>query len=420
MSMVTSVRPANGHFDLEHMRAPAAVDFILGLLLDRPQWWMRPLRRFWPIARIPLLGLTIVSRFEHVQEVLGHDRVFEVPFARRMRELIDGPAFVLALQDGEEYRLQRGQIMRAFSLDDLGVIGHQSGRFAEGILEAAPGRLDAVEELLTRVPTLLCRDYFGLDIPDPRLFAHWTLAVSAYVFGNPWGPPGRHLPTARLAAEGMLAAIDAAIEKAKHEPSQTIVGRLVEMQARHGSPPDDLIRTELFGMVTGFVPTNTLASAHMLEMLLQEPAMLESAQKAAQHDDDEALWRCLFEALRFKPINVGPLRECVADYTIASGGSGGKRIRTGTRLLVSTQSAMFDERQVSKPKTFDPARPRHEYMAFGFGLHSCIGLFLAKAQITQTFKPLLRKSRLGRAPDGMGRLQTIGRMPVHLHVHFTP
>jgi cytochrome P450 len=215
-------------------------------------------------------------------------------------------------------------------------------------------------------------------------------------------------------------AIDRAIRDAKKAPAgtATIVARLVQLQRQgSGAPSDELIRAELLGMLAGFVPTNTIASGTMLEMLLRREDFKACAEQAARADDDGRLWRCLYEVLRFRPINLGPFRTCVADYTIAEGSSRGKRIPAGTRILASTQSAMFDERGVVEPKKFDPDRPVHESMVFGYGLHWCIGTFLARAQITQTFKPLLRRG-IRRAPGRDGRLRTIGLMPAHLTVEF--
>jgi len=414
--------PASSSFDLNGMRSRPLGRAFVRLFVDSPQWWMRWLRKEWPIFRVPGLGLTVVTRFEHVQEVLARDQVFQTPFAHRMMELITGPTFVLALQDGDDYRRQRGQLMHAFKLEDVAPrISDWSGDVAEAIVERSGGRLDAVEDLLTFVPTLLCRDYYGLDIRNPTLFAQWTLAVSAYVFGWPWGQRDRHTDTAKAAASGMREVIDESIRQAHRAPDpRTIVGRLVALQGQPGGPSDDLIRAELFGMVTGFVPTNTIASAHMLEMLLRRRDMLELAQAAAAKDDDERLWRCLFEALRFKPINPGPYRVCARDYTIAEGGPDAKPIRAGSRLLVSTQSAMFDEQSVVEPERFDPDRPRQDSMVFGYGLHWCIGAFLAAAQITRTLKPLLKTRRLRRGDYGAARLERIGFMPVHLRVEFDP
>jgi cytochrome P450 len=78
---------------------------------------------------------------------------------------------------------------------------------------------------------------------------------------------------------------------------------------------------------------------------------------------------------------------------------------------------MFDERAVVEPKKFNPDRPAHESMVFGYGLHWCIGVFLARAQITQTFKALLKRD-IQRAHGPEGQLRTIGLMPAHLTVEF--
>lgn len=422
MTASTSASPPCGSFKIEDMQSRGLASAIIKRLLARPQWWMGRLRRYWPIARVPFTRWAMVTRFEHVQEVLAQQQVFQVPFARRMKELMPGPKFVLAKQDSPEYQRQRLQIMQVFELDDLAEkIKRPSTDLAEQILLECGGRIDAIEGLLTRVPTLLCRDYYGVDVRDEKLFAQWTLAMSAYLFGRPWDTPGPEAATARAAANCMRPLLDQSIRNAKctADRSESIVARLVGMQERGaGEPSDEMIRAELFGMLLGFVPTNTIASGNVLEMLLRRPEFMAQARAAALDDDDERLWRCLFETLRFKPINPGPWRECAKEYTIADGSSSAKRIPAGTRLLVSTQSAMFDERSVAEPKKFDPNRQNHEYMIFGYGLHWCIGAFLAKAQITQTLKPLLKKRRLRRASGRDGQLQTIGLMPTHLTVEF--
>lgn len=422
MNTPTSAPPPRRHFNIENMepRSPFWPIFKR-LFVDQPQWWMWLSRRFLPIPHLPWFRYAIVTRFEHVREVLAQDQVFQVDIARRMMDLMPGPLFVLAMQNGDDYREQRRQIMYTFRLEDIPrTIAPRAAVLAEQIVAGCGRRIDAIEGLLTRVPTLLCREYYGVDVPDAKLFAEWLTAISSYLFAPLSDKPNPQLAMTREAADGVRGAIDRAIRDAKKAPASdaTIVARLVQMQGQGGgAPSDELIRAELLGMLAGFVPTNTLASGHMLEMLLRREDFRACAEKAARDDDDGRLWRCLYETLRFKPINLGPFRKCVADYTIAEGSSSEKRIPAGTRLLVSTQSAMFDERSVVEPKKFDPDRPGHESMVFGYGLHWCIGAFLAKAQITQTFKPLLKRGiRRAHGPDG--RLRTIGLMPAHLTVEF--
>ena len=422
MNTATSENPPCESFRIEDMQQRGLVFAIVKRLLDEPQWWMGFLRRFWPIVRVPFTRWAMVTRFEHVQEVLGRDQVFQVPFARRMMELMPGPKFVLAMQDGPDYRRQRLQLMQAFKLEDVAaMIAPRSADLAEQILGDCGGRIDAIEGLLTRVPTRLCQEYYGIDFPDPTRFAQCLTAISAYIFGPPFDKPGPKIATARAAANCIGPLIDQAIDGAKRtqDRSKTIVARLVGMQERDkGDPSHEMIRAELLGMLAGFVPTNTIASGNVLEMLLRRPEVMARARQAALVDDDELLWRCLFETMRFRPINVGPFRECMEDYTIAAGSARAKRIPAGTWVLASTQSAMFDERSVVAPKTFDPKRRNHESMVFGYGLHWCIGAFLAAGQITQTFKRLLLRRGLRRAQGPAGQMQMIGLMPSHLTVEF--
>src|SRR3989442_2677997 len=208
--------PPCSSFDIDDMQWRWPGSAVIKRLLDRPQWWMGLLRRYWAIARVPFTRWAMVTRFEHVREVLAQEQVFQVPFDRRMMELMAGPKFVLAMQDGPEYRRQRLQIMQAFRLEDVAAtIAPRSAELAEQIVAGCSGRIDAIEDLLTRVPTLLCRDYYGIDVPDPKLFAQWTIAVSTYVFGPPSDKPGPKVATARAAANGMRPLIDQAIRNAK-------------------------------------------------------------------------------------------------------------------------------------------------------------------------------------------------------------
>ena len=417
---VASFAPSTGTFNFAAVDPGGLKGKVAAWLFDDPQWWMGLLRRFWPIARFPG-GWAMVTRFEHVQEVLAQEKVFNVPFGERMMEMTAGPNFVLGMQDGPDYQRNHVQILRAFKREDVGsIVAPLSTRFAAEIVAGCGGRLDAIEDLITRVPTLLCESYYGVPISDKLRFAQWTIAMSGYMFGPPGERP-ENAGTAVAAANCIRPVIDNAIRDAKAAANRpdTILARFVAMQKEEAEGlTNDVIRGHLFGMITGFVPTNTIAAGNVLEMLLRRPDFMARARAAALADDDDLLRRCLFEAMRFKPINPGPFRVCSQDYTIAKGTGGATTIRAGTRMLVSTQSAMFDERKVEKPTEFNPDRARTDYMLFGHGLHWCIGAYIAEAQIVQTFKPLLKRTGLRRASGAAGQMQRLSVFPVHLAVEF--
>ena len=349
----------------------------------------------------------------------GHEYDMDTsPFGDKVKELNGGPNFVLGMEESPEYRAIQKQVMRAFRREDIAeIVAPMAAALASEIVTRAEGRLDAIEGLITLVATRICEDYYGIVLqPEQRVpFSQWTFAMSMYMFADPFDDP-RARPPAVAGAEGLRAIVDASIAKARTSPSgDTIIGRLLAMP---DGPDDETIRTYLVGMIAGFVPTNTMAAGNMLEIMLQRPAFLEKAQAAARSGDDDRLWRCLVEASRFKPINPGPFRLCGEDYVVAKGTARAKTIRKGEILLVSTWSAMFDDRRVADPRTFNPDRPRTDYMIFGHGLHWCLGALIAEAQITQTMKALLRRDDLGRADGEDGTLRHLGSFPQHLVVTF--
>lgn len=405
-------------FDPTLLQSDGFAAKIIEWVVRHPFWLMAFARRFWPIPTFK--GWAIVTRYDDVAEALQNDRAVSVPFGSKIETLNGGPNFVLGMADGPDYQKLHKQTVSVFPLEDNeNIVGPLAYAEASNLLEEGQGEIDGVRGLLTLVPTRICEKYYGLKIEDEYNFARWTIAMSSYMFGNPNDDP--NLEKAAVAAGSMVRPIvDDAIARAKSDPSlDTITARLVRMQIESPDDmPDEIIRAILIGMVTGFVPTNTMASGHMLDLLLDKKDWMAQAQDAARADDDDRLKRCLFEAMRFWPLNPGPFRIAGEDVTIAAGTSRAKTIKKGTKMLVSTQSAMFDPRRVEHPNRFDPDRKQTDYMLMGFGLHWCIGAPLAYAQVTQTFKPLLKRHNVRRAPGKAGKMTRFGPFPESLTVLY--
>lgn len=398
--------------------------FYAGLnwLADYPQreYWMGFFRRFLRILPTPF-GCRIILRDEDVRDVLAHDRDFPVPWGDRMIEVTGKKNFVLGMEDGPEYRRNYRQLAIAFRRDDVArYVAPLAAKASANILRGAR-RIDAVRDLIWRVPAQLCEDYYGIEIPDKLLLAEWTVAMSSYLFGTPStkiDSPRKSL--ALTAADCFRNLIRGAIENTRRGHLRGVVlPRLIQMQKSDPELTNDVLEAHLFGMVTGFIPTDLLAGGNMLETLLRNEEFMVRARRAALDDDDDLLWRCLQETLRFRHFNLGPFRICgPKGYTLAAGTGRAKYVAPGTKILASTQSAMFDSRRIAQPGVFDPDRAAEDYLGFGYGQHWCLGAFIAIAQLTQTFKALLRLPGLRRAPGSDGRLQTITIYPAHLTVEL--
>jgi cytochrome P450 len=228
---------------------------------------------------------------------------------------------------------------------------------------------------------------------------------------------------AQKSAKAMRAHLDELIAARKCNGARwpdDVLGRLLAMQAAEPAAFSDAeIRTNFVGLIVGFIPTIATATTFALDVLLDRPDALETAQRAARADDDDAVRAHMYEAMRLAPQGPGLFRRARTDCVIAEGTHHETRIPAGTLTFAATQSAMLDGDVVDDPKDFRTDRPPHHYIHFGTGLHECFGRYANAMQIPLIAKPVLRRSGLGRAAGEEGRLVKAGPFPQSLVVRFS-
>ncbi|TAJ35663.1 MAG: cytochrome P450 [Reyranella sp.] len=406
------------------------------------------LRAWWPVARFG--RLVIVTRYADVQEVLKHPERFPVPFGPEMQAITDGESFALGL-DGEAHQEQReivdAVIVRSPQLlrQDVDFVLARTRRTTELLLEGSGGRIDVMRDLLGRVFTETCSDYFGLDLDEPNAFLDRTMAISALLFADPFGEE----KTRKLALNGAVRVrylIDRAIERAMERERTNAAGdSLVDRLVRHRRPgrvrvPKERIRAIVIGIITGFVPTNTLGAGKMVEELqrrglLQSAIGAASAAEALKTSDPVAakghrreLQKILLEAFRLNPaLSPGQFRHAPKATTVA-----GKPVPAGSFVVAATMSALRDHRQFPSPGAYDPERPVEAgrtpgpagstapELMFGEGPHVCPGAHLAREQITEIFQILFSRPGIRLASDPAGWLAYVGPFPRRLDFVFQP
>ncbi len=392
-------------------------------------------RAFFPVAKFA--GFYHVTRDAQVRDIMMRPDEFNVPFGPEMKEVAGGVIFALGI-DGVEQVRQNTIVRRVIKPElDISLIKSLTARFANALLENSGGKIDAVNELFKRTATEVCARYFGLSIDDPDGFADWMMACSSLLFGDPYGAE----KTRALALSGAVRlriVLDESIRRTKIRlqrlgkvgvAEETVVERLIALQATQAnSDPisDDEIRAILFGMLTGFVPTNTLAAGKMLSEIVSRPDVLANAIGAAANGTSgrEQMKQILLEAGRLNPaISPGVWRYCSKATEINVDGKM-KTIPAGSLLLVSTMSAMRDKRVIPNPRKFWPDRTDSHGKAvepdlmFGEGTHWCLGKHLAIEQITEVFMALLSQKAIRPAKGKAGKMQSVGPFPRNLEMVF--
>lgn len=408
-------------FDMSRLETRSLTGRLVSRFLENPRWFLRLLRNVWPVARIG--PVTIVTRHADVVDVLERQADFQTPFGPEMEEMAGGTNFILGMQDGPEYRQMKAACLMAFPPGEVeSRVRPLCHRLAGEVMQRAEPGFNPVHDLLKIVPVRICRDYFGLIVEDEERFADWSIALSSLFFADYFGSRTvRQL--ARVAAEGMNAAIAAsiaAVRRGEAEPD-TPLARLV---ALNGSDParlsEEAIHAIMMGMVSGFVPTDLLAGGNGLDVILSRSEAQSALEEAIAAGDDAMVDSVILEAMRFKPINIGPLRYVARDTVIAQGTPREKKIKAGAIVMPATLSAMFDPDVVDDPESFRPGRGSEAYLVFGHGIHWCIGSRIARVQIAESLKALFACQRVRRASGAAGRLRRIGAFPSALHVDFDP
>ena len=381
--------------------------------------------------------LVIVSRDEDVREALKNSEAFEVPYGLEMREL-GGADFVLGLED-KPHTDQRRIISSVMPPQDAARIAELSAKFAKALIQSSGGRIDVMKDFITRVSTETCIRYFGLTVHDPDAFAEWAMSVSALLFADPFGDE----KTRQLALNGaarIRAVIDRSIMRQRQylrPDDDTVLGRLLDLQASQPHITDEQICAILVGLVTGFIPTTTLAAGKILQQLLRRADTFEEAKTAALKAGDDRtksagridLRRLLFEAARLNPaLDPGQWRYARATATLAAGKWRAMTVKKGSVLMVSTMSALRDSRRIRNTRT-NPAATGQQWpgpdieLMFGCGIHSCLGTHIAMVQITEMFEVLLSQQQLRvrrRAFGVRSAIHWVGPFPRRFDMEFEP
>ena len=386
-------------------------------------------RAFNPVMKLG--GLIHISRDEQVRDVLLRGSDFPVPFGKEMSELGLGATFLLGV-DGAEHTRLRQILASAVLPHDAEMMRRLAAEFTAALLDNHPGKIDVVHDLIKRVPAEICIRYFGLDCQDADALADWTLAISALLFGDPFGDPVvREL--AFQARDKLSAYIGDAIARTRREvlssectvpKADTLVHRLLILQRDGAELSDKDIAAILLGMASGFIPTNSIAASNMLTEILARPDAKAAAEKAAKEGDSDTLRRILLEAGRLNPtLYPGQFRIC-PDGAVLQVDGRPQQIPPKSTLIVATGSAMRDKRVWQNPDAFRIDRKaadgswQEPDLLFGLGPHTCIGKEMAIGQISGVFAELFARDGLKPAAGKSGKLEYLGLFPRHLTLEY--
>lgn len=234
------------------------------------------------------------------------------------------------------------------------------------------GSLDVVGDLGSILPPLVIVDLLGLPPERWQHYAHVLHLGVSQAKGSGRGIVG--------VMREMRELVDG--WRANGGAPEGVVTALLDAEV-DGAPIDDALVAELvFMLLTGGVDTTTAQIANALEYIDTHPELRERLQA-----EPDAIPGAVDEMLRIHTPGTGAARTVVCPADI-----GGVELKPGDRLFLGLGSANLDESVFPEPERVDPERANaHKHVSFGFGVHRCVGAYLAKAELVAVVTSVLKR-----------------------------
>lgn len=403
------------------------------------------LREKLPVLVTP--ACTLLARYDDIVEALNMPKIFTVHLY--WAKMNDG-IYLMAHDDDALHYREKSLMQGLLNRDDIPRVRAMVADIAKGLLDAAGGKMEAIDGYTRMVPARLVQDYFGLSggsVVDLKTWSYWNQVDNFY--NQPFDLRSdaerkqisdshvkanedlarfiailvaKRLPLAKVEeGVGWLAAlwrlIKRLVTQKEEEACDDIVSRMLRSSFAHEVEFDiKRVGINISGLLIGTVETTSQATAQVIEFLLERPPLLAEAVAAAKSDDVSAFDGYVWEALRYVPISPYMFRELACDYRIGKGKDYAQTIPKGTYVLTLTQSAMFDTRAYDDPDKFIPGRNWYNHFVFGYGSHECLGKYVGMAMIPEMVRQVLLRPGLAQdAPiDFKGE-----HLPQEYHLSWT-
>ena len=289
-----------------------------------------------------------------------------------------------------EHTRLRGLVNRAFLSRQVERLAPRIAELANRLIDAfAPrGEAELISEFATTIPVAVIAELIGVPADTAPQLLEWShRMVAMYQFGVT-----RAVEDAAAAAASEFSAfLRAAIAERRAEPRDDLISRLIAAEADGARlNADEMVSTCVLLLNAGHE-----ATVHGIGNGVK--ALLESGiDPGAACADARATEATVEELLRFDaPLHLFT-RYALEDVEIA-----GVRLRQGERIGLLLGAANRDPGVFLDPSRFDPARTPNPHVAFGAGIHFCVGAPLARLELRVALPILVRRLpdlRLAEAP----------------------
>ncbi|WP_326836051.1 cytochrome P450 [Amycolatopsis rhabdoformis] len=375
------------------MSAPARFNPLGAAFRADPYPQYRQLRETRPVHKT--LGMWVLTRHEDVQRVL-RDRSFSAGLIPRLvtKQAERTPGIdvtrieqlgrkSLVFTDNPDHARLRGLVNRVFTAPAVATLRPLVEKVAGELLDrtATADGFDAIDDFAAPLPVAVLSQWLALPDDLRAQVGRWTHDIRFLL--EPGLMRGDDFTHVCAVVEQFVAALEEVLRERRAHPGDDLVSRLLATETGGGDrlADEELIFVCVMCFVAGNETTKSLIG-NGLVALARHPE-----QAALLRRRPELVRAAVQEMLRYDcPLQLTK-RLATRDVEI-----GGATVREGDQVLLCLGAANRDPEVFARPEEFDVTRDAKGHLAFGHGMHGCLGGLLAELQAEVAFEQLLRRA----------------------------
>jgi cytochrome P450 len=238
------------------------------------------------------------------------------------------------------------------------------------------GHMEFIHDFAFHLPVIVISEYLGVPIEDREQVKEWSDETSRVFFIRANEPDRRE--RSQIGLEKLLAYFEPLIDERRRHPRDDLISALVRAEEQG----DLLSHEELLATCTVL-----LFAGHETTTNLLANGLLAFMQHREQWDllrrEPELVRTAVEELLRYDGPVKATFRWAKKDTEL-----GGKAIRAGDRMLLILAGANRDPSKYAEPDRLDVTRSPNPHVAFGQGIHVCLGAPMARLEAQEAFLAL--------------------------------
>jgi pimeloyl-[acyl-carrier protein] synthase len=322
------------------------------------------------------LGFWVLTRYEDVVMTLRDPRFAKEAIASwvaaRFGRTMPGVGLSMLDRDPPDHTRLRGLVMRAFTPRVVEALRPRIQGIVDDLIDqvAGAGAMDLIEDFAYPLPVMVICEMLGVPAGDRDRFKHWSLDIARgldAILLPPDSDVTRRSEAARIALSDYFRELIAARRAAPR--ADLLSGLIAAEEAGDKLHPDELLATCILLLVAGHETTVNLIGNGSLA-LLRHPDQLRRLR-----NDPALIGSAVEELLRYDGPVQRTARIPSEDVTIA-----GRTIGKGEMVMPFIGAADRDPAQFPDPDRLDITRADNRHIAFGWGIHFCLGAPLARVE----------------------------------------